>query len=167
MESPGQRRGWWGFSAGMAALLLGCLGWSLFHAVRDDAIDDPAELDALYKSAGTRAAEEIRDGNKPVLLPVEMGARSSHAYFDLLAAHGYVDARDRKRLDDFVVANASLSDPAETAFLVSRSYYDAWRDHRPLPSHFLVLLKYGQACVASGQGVPLHLPQREPMFLEP
>ena len=166
MERTGYRR-WWGLSALLACLLLAFLGYAFFHTVVRDAFADPAELDELYKAAGAVAALDIRDGKKPIGFPVEAGAASSHAYFDLLAAHGYVTARDRRRLDDFVIANVSVSDPAETAFLVSRSYYDAWRDHRPLPAHYLVLLKYGQACTAAGNGVPLRLPKRAPEFLEP
>ena len=166
MERTGYRH-WWGLSALLACLLLAFLGYAAFRAVGPDALADPAELDDLYKAAGAMAAQEVRDGKRPVTFPVEMGAASSRAYFDLLAAHGYVTARNRKRLDGFVLANVSVADPAETAFLVSRSYYDAWRDHRPLPAHYLVLLKYGQACVAAGNGVPLRLPQREPVFLAP
>jgi hypothetical protein len=36
-----------------------------------------------------------------------------------------------------------------------------------LPAHYLVLLKYGQACAAAGDGVPLRLPSRSPALLEP
>jgi hypothetical protein len=125
----------------------------------------------LHLALQTMSLDDFEAGKRSSGFPADIGVKTAREYFDRLLTGNYLTRSDLERLlkgADFAVANVSISDPPDTAFLISRSYFDMKSGKGG--KGFIVFAKGGSGGVyrrpadASGPNV-VKLPNRQPRIL--
>jgi hypothetical protein len=127
----------------------------------------------LHLALQTMSLDEFEAGGsrRSPGFPADIGVKTAREYFDRLLKGNYLTRSDLEKLQkgaDFSVVNVSDSDPPETAFLISRSYFDMKSGKGG--KGFIVFAKGGSGGVyrrpadASSPNV-IKLPNRQPQIL--
>jgi hypothetical protein len=104
--------------------------------------------------------------------PADLAVKTAREFIDRLVKSGHITEQERRKfkLDDFVIVNIAASDPPETAFLLSKSYFDVKYRYPDVKNwSFIVFRKDGNGGIYTRPSDRLSgaviLPDRNPQFL--
>ncbi len=136
--------------------------------VRGDHVRQLNNARQFQIAAQTMALDGVALGDPRLLWPADSGVTSLEEYCDRMVEGRYLTQKDLEMLaieEHFVVTNLSKEDRPDTAFVLSKAYFQT--DPPKWMPNVVVFQKGGEGNFARGSEAPFEvvLPDREPALL--